>query len=165
MSQALPSGPTAPPITTKHVDRVGAGFLVAYCLAHFGALLAIFTPTLVTLAIRVAQIDRVHKVHNLSVILGAGAVVGLVAHPFFGRLSDRTTSRFGMRRPWLVGGALVGTSGTLVIALAHSIRLILVGNCLALTLAIGATARLRVEELLDRAPVALFLQIVSFQVD
>jgi MFS family permease len=150
VSQALPSGPAAPTITTKHVDRVGAGFLVAYCLAHFGALLAIFTPTLVTLAIRVAQIDRVHKVHNLSVILGAGAVVGLVAHPFFGRLSDRTTSRFGMRRPWLVGGALVGTSGTLVIALAHSIRLILVGNCLAhlgFTALIAALSALLVDQI------------------
>src|SRR5207248_640990 len=33
----------------------------------------------------------------------------------------------------------------------------LVGNRLALTLAIGAAAGLRVEELLDRAPVALFV--------
>src|ERR1051326_4492907 len=41
----------------------------------------------------------------------------------------------------------------------------LVGNPLALALAIGTAARLRVEDLLDRAPVALFAQIVALLVD
>ena len=32
----------------------------------------------------------------------------MVANPLAGALSDRTTSRFGRRRPWVLGGAAVG---------------------------------------------------------
>ena len=55
----------------------------------------------------------------------AGLVAGLlamVANPFFGRMSDRTSSPLGMRRPWLVIGLLGGSAGTLVVALAPPTR-------------------------------------------
>ncbi|MER7604662.1 MFS transporter [Nocardioides sp. NPDC127503] len=43
----------------------------------------------------------------LGTILGIGGLVSLIACPLAGRLSDRTASRFGRRRPWIVGGAIV----------------------------------------------------------
>ena len=39
---------------------------------------------------------------------GVGALVAVVANPLAGAFSDRTTSRFGRRRPWVLGGAAVG---------------------------------------------------------
>ncbi|MFJ6382598.1 MFS transporter [Kitasatospora sp. NPDC092039] len=47
-----------------------------------------------------------------------GRLVRLVA-PVAGHLSDHCTSRRGMRRPWILGGALVGLLGLLLLALAH----------------------------------------------
>ena len=39
-------------------------------------------------------------------MLGVGAVISLVANPLFGMLSDRSRSRRGRRRPFLLGGAV-----------------------------------------------------------
>jgi Na+/melibiose symporter-like transporter len=45
----------------------------------------------------------------------------MVANPFFGRLSDRTASPLGMRRPWMVMGLAGGSLGILTVALAPGI--------------------------------------------
>jgi MFS family permease len=60
-----------------------------------------------------------------------GALVALVSNPVFGALSDRTRSRFGRRRPWLVGGVLCGCASLAVIGLAPTINIVLLGWCLA----------------------------------
>ena len=52
---------------------------------------------------------------------GVGAVIALVANPFFGRLSDRTTSRLGMRKPWIVGGSLIGLGALFFLGLAGDV--------------------------------------------
>ena len=41
-------------------------------------------------------------------IVALNAIFGLVLSPFVGWLSDRTTSRFGRRLPYILGGAIVG---------------------------------------------------------
>ena len=55
----------------------------------------------------------------------------MVSNPLFGRLSDRTTSRLGMRRPWMLVGLAGGVVGTLTVALAPNIGVVLVGWCIA----------------------------------
>jgi MFS family permease len=57
--------------------------------------------------------------------------VAMFGNPFFGRMSDRTTSRLGMRRPWMVIGLGGGCLGILVVAVAPNIPLVLVGWCIA----------------------------------
>ena len=113
------------------VKRVGLGFIIAYAAAYFGSWIAILTPVVVTLALRVQQINPAGKAASLSLVLGVGAIFALLANPVFGKLSDRTRSRFGMRRPWLIAGVISGTLGLLVIAFAPNIPLVLVGWCLA----------------------------------
>jgi MFS family permease len=85
----------------------------------------------VSLAIKVQQVDAQTPARSLSLVLGIGAFVALTSNPVFGKLSDRTTSRLGMRRPWLLGGAVAGTLTLLVVATASSIFAILIGWCLA----------------------------------
>ena len=58
-----------------------------------------------------------------------GADFGFLASPFFGKLSDRTTSRFGMRRPWLIAGVIGTAIGLLIVAFAQTIPMILLGWC------------------------------------
>jgi MFS family permease len=55
----------------------------------------------------------------------------MVGNPFFGRMSDRTTSPLGMRRPWMVTGLAGGSLGILIVALAPSIPVVLAGWCIA----------------------------------
>ena len=42
----------------------------------------------------------------LSQVAFYGAIVASIANLLAGAISDRTTSRFGRRRPWMVVGAL-----------------------------------------------------------
>ena len=46
-------------------------------------------------------------------------------------MSDRTSSKLGMRRPWMVIGLVVGSLGVLVVALAPNIPVVLLGWCIA----------------------------------
>ena len=64
-------------------------------------------------------------------VTGIGALLAMVGNPFFGKLSDRTSSRLGMRRPWMVIGLVGGSLGILTVALAPSVPLVLVGWCVA----------------------------------
>ena len=114
---------------TEAARRVGWPFIAIYGLAWTGLWMALLPPILVGLAMRVREIDPAHATGSLSLVVGVGALLALFGNPFFGRLSDRTTSRFGMRRPWLIAGALGGLAGLLVIAEAASIPQLLLGWC------------------------------------
>lgn len=114
--------------TQGHADK---GFIIAYALAYFGLWTALLTPVVVSLAMKVQQVAPQAPARSLSLVLGVGALLALTSNPVFGKLSDRTTSRFGMRRPWLLGGAVAGTLALLVVATAQSVAVILIGWCLA----------------------------------
>src|SRR2546429_6676241 len=104
--------------------RVGPVFIAAYAAAYFGTWMALLTPIIVALPLRIAQIDAKGEAGDLSLILGIGAIFALVANPLFGKLSDRTRSRLGMRRPWIVGGGITGIIGLLLLSLAPPIPLL-----------------------------------------
>ena len=55
----------------------------------------------------------------------------MVGNPFLGKLSDRTSSSLGMRRPWMIIGLIGGSLGALTVALAPNIPVVLVGWCTA----------------------------------
>ena len=131
--------------------RVGWGFIALYALAYTGTWLALLTPMLVTIALRVRQLAPEHGAQSLSLILAIGAACAMLAGPVFGRLSDSTTSRFGMRRPWMAGGVGGGFFALLLIATANSMAMILVGWCLA-QLAFNAVLASIVPLLADQVP-------------
>lgn len=112
-------------------NPVGAGFVAVYALAYASLWLALLTPATVTLALRVRQMASGDSARLISEVLLAGALVALVSNPIFGALSDRTRSRFGRRRPYLLLGALVGLGALWLIAVAPGLRLVLIGWCLA----------------------------------
>ena len=114
------------------VNTPGWRFMALYAAAYLSTSLVLIAPLLVTLALKVdALVPEREAPSRLALVVGVGALVSLLANPFFGRLSDRTTSRFGRRRPWMVVGLLGGTLGVLVVALASSIGVVLVGWCTA----------------------------------
>lgn len=110
--------------------RVGWPFIAIYGMAYMGLWMALLPPILVGLAMRVSEIAPAHATGSLSLVVGVGALIALFGNPFFGSLSDRTTSRFGMRRPWLIAGATGGAVGLAVIATAVSVPQLLLGWCI-----------------------------------
>ena len=112
--------------------RVGPGFVVLYTLAFLSTSLLFLAPLLVTLALKVNSLVGTERAPNsLSLVAGVGGLLSIVANPFFGRMSDRTSGRWGRRRPWMVIGLLGGSAGILAIALAPGIAVVLVGWCIA----------------------------------
>jgi MFS family permease len=140
-----------PPATTPTVPDAPPRLIVAMALAQLGAYLTILTPVVVTMSIRVAQIAPDDKAAALGTVLSVGAVLALIGNPFFGAMSDRTTSRFGRRRPWLLGGMLVGFAGLLVVALGDSVAVLTVGWALA-QLGVNATLSTLTALLPDQIP-------------
>ena len=117
---------------SRSPTRVGPAFLSLYTLAFLGTSLVLVAPLLVTLALKVNSIVGTDRgPNNLSLVTGVGALVAMVSNPFFGRMSDRTSSRLGMRRPWMVIGLVGGSLGMLVVASARSIPVVLIGWCIA----------------------------------
>lgn len=119
-------GPGSP----EPAPRVGWGFVTLYALSYTGGSLVFLAPLLVSLALKVNGLVGLEAApRNLAMVTGTGSLLAIVANPLFGRLSDRTTSRAGMRRPWMVTGLVLGAAGTLVVATAPNIPLVLAGWC------------------------------------
>ena len=136
------------------VKRVGLGFISLYTLAYLGTVLVLIAPLLVTLALKVNSLVGIEQApSSLAIVTGTGALVAMVGNPFFGRMSDRTSSRLGMRRPWMVIGLVGGSLGVLVVALAPNIPVVLVGWCTA-QLSFNALLAAMVAVLPDQVPPA-----------
>eukprot|EP01048_Picozoa_sp_COSAG05_P020681 COSAG05_NODE_3579_length_1982_cov_14.750929_1_plen_368_part_00 len=71
-----------------------------------------------------------HKAASLGMLSTAGFSLSL-SMPFLGMLSDRMTGsfgqRFGRRRPFIIAGQLLNSSGLVVLALATSVELLTLG--------------------------------------
>jgi MFS family permease len=140
------------PLLAAH--RVGWGFISLYALAYIGTVLLFLAPLLVSLALKVNSLVGIERAPNsLALVAGVGALLAMFANPFFGRLSDRTSSRLGMRRPWMVIGLAGGSCGILVVAVAPSIAVVLIGWCIA-QLFFNALLAALVAVLPDQVPVA-----------
>ena len=134
--------------------RVGWGFITLYTLAFISTSLLFLAPLLVTLALKVNSLVGIERAPSgLAVVTGIAALLAMVGNPFFGKLSDRTASRLGMRRPWMVIGLVGGSLGILVVALAPSIPVVLIGWCIAQLLFNALLAAL-VAVLPDQVPAA-----------
>jgi Major Facilitator Superfamily len=112
--------------------RVGWGFISLYALAYMSTSLLFIAPLLVTLPLKVNSLVGIKQApDSLALVAGVGALLALVGNPFFGRMSDRTASRLGMRRPWMVTGLVGGSLGILIVAFAPNIAVVLAGWCIA----------------------------------
>ncbi len=142
----------APPSPAAH--RVGGRFISLYVLAFMSTNLVFLAPLLVTLPLKINALVGIERApSSLALVAGIGAIVAMFGNPFFGRMSDRTTSRLGMRRPWMVIGLAGGCLGILVVAAAPNIPVVLVGWCIA-QLFFNALLAAQVAVLPDQVPPA-----------
>ena len=135
------------------VRPVGWRFIVLYALAYMSTCLLFLAPLLVSLALKINSLVGLDAAPNsLALVAGVGAAVAVVANPFFGKLSDRTSSPLGKRRPWMVAGLAAGSLGVLIVSLANGIPLVLLGWCVA-QLGFNALLATMVAVLPDQVPV------------
>lgn len=114
------------------VAREPKGYLHSLSIAQFGIMLALMAPVMVTLALKIKRIAPEGQADSsLGLVLGVGAFVALIANPLAGRLSDRTMSKYGMRKPWIFAGALGGFLSLLIIGYAENVVTVLIGWSLA----------------------------------
>ncbi|MGO4105800.1 MFS transporter [Leifsonia sp. YAF41] len=129
--------------------RVPGRWIAAFATAWLGIWMAQLTPVQLLLP---AQIDKqlhpenwVDSVVAFGIISGIAGLCAIIAYPLTGALSDRTTSRFGRRRPWIAGGSVLFAAALLLLGVQQSLvgigvfwALALTGFCV-LTAALTAT--------------------------
>ncbi|WP_158854682.1 MFS transporter [Saccharothrix deserti] len=126
--------PVEPPPSREPGDaeppRLTTRYVWLLVLACTGAWMAYIAPMAYSLAIRIDQIAP-GRDEYLGYLTGVGGIVALLANPFVGVLSDRTRSRLGRRRPYLIAGTLVGMPALFVLGVAPDIAVLTIGWVLA----------------------------------
>ncbi|MFF2509231.1 MFS transporter [Streptomyces sp. NPDC058067] len=110
------------------VRRVGPGWVALYVLANVGMYIPLMAPTTFLMPEQIAQIDPVGKVGSYAWVSMMGAISGIVLAPLAGALSDRTTSRFGRRRPWLIVGSLACMAALVNVGLQTTVVGVAIGS-------------------------------------
>jgi MFS family permease len=129
--------------------RVPGRWMAAFATAWLGIWMAQLAPVQLLLPLQVesmrATTDWVDSVVSFGVISGIAGVFALIAYPVAGALSDRTTGRFGRRRPWILGGTLLFAVSLVLLGLQSTLvgvgafwSLAIIGFCV-LTAALTAT--------------------------
>jgi MFS family permease len=128
-----PTPDTTPaPLVPGAAGRTPRGYTPTLALTNFGVYLALLTPVMVSLSFKLQHITTSDDAATsaLGLVMGVGALFALITNPLVGRLSDRTASPLGMRRPWIVGGSVLGLLGFVVIGTGQQVWVVLVGWCL-----------------------------------
>ncbi|MFV0374390.1 MFS transporter [Microbacterium sp.] len=114
-----------------------AGYIVWLIIAQFVFFVALLGPAIVGIGIKIQDlvhagaIDANGATGAGAVLGGVGALFATVANVVFGRLSDRTTSKWGRRRIWLVLGSVIMLVGLAVMGIAPDLLWATVGWAIA----------------------------------
>jgi MFS family permease len=123
----------APAAYAEPQRAVTGAWIAAFGAAWLGVWMAQLGPFQVLVpqqvAIAVGSDDTtvdgwVPAVLAFGAISGIAGLCAIVAFPVTGFLSDRTTSRYGRRRPWIAGGAVLFSLSLILLGLVESIVLV-----------------------------------------
>jgi MFS family permease len=148
-----PASTAGPAALAEPVTPVQGGWVTLLFLANIGLWLGVYAPIQVLLPEQAQHLDRASKTLLLSAVMGAGALAALVTNPIAGALSDRTTSRWGRRHPWTVGGAVLGAAGLAILAVAPDAVVMMAGWFVAQA-GLGVMLATLTSALPDRVPAA-----------
>lgn len=94
---------------------------------QFAALLPVVIPAQILLFVARGAAGNAQQALFLGAMAALGAVVALILQPTIGALSDRTRSRHGRRRPYILAGAAGLLVGLTLLAVTHTIGLFIAG--------------------------------------
>lgn len=147
-STATPEGGTVSVFAEPRV-RVSGGWIALFAAAWLGIWMAQLTPVQLLLPLQIeSHVESTYWVDAVvafGIISGIAGVAAFITFPLTGLLSDRTTSRFGRRRPWIAGGAVIFAIGLILLGLQENLigigvfwTVSIIGFCV-LTAALTAT--------------------------
>lgn len=123
--------PALEPALETPTASVGRGWVSLLSIANLGLYIGYFGPLQELLPNQVQNIDPADKTTALGIVTAVGALVAVLAGPLCGALSDATSSRFGRRRPWIAGGAVVGCAGLALLSGQRGLIGVTLGWCVA----------------------------------
>ncbi|HEY7343654.1 MAG TPA: MFS transporter [Ktedonobacterales bacterium] len=94
---------------------------------QFAALLPVVIPAQILLFVAPGSAGNAQQALFLGAMAALGAVTALILQPTIGALSDRTRTRFGRRRPFMLAGAGGLLVGLALLALSHVLALFIGG--------------------------------------
>ena len=109
--------PEALQVPTK---AVSPSFQVLLTLANTVIWLSILPIGQILLPTQIAAFNAASRFSNLAIATSVGVLAALLTNPIAGALSDRTTSRLGRRRPWLIAGTVLSAATLVLLANASS---------------------------------------------
>jgi len=109
--------PEALQVPTKAVNP---SFQVMLALANTVIWLSILPIGQILLPTQIAAFNAATRFSNLAIATSVGVLAALLTNPIAGALSDRTTSRLGRRRPWLIAGTVLSAATLVLLANASS---------------------------------------------
>ena len=136
-------------------------FLVLYGVANMVIGIGNITLATVLLPRQIASMVSANQTGTFTLIVGVGAVAAVLTNPLVGMLSDRTTSRFGRRRSWLVAGGILTVAAVLLLSIAPSLLLVFV-EWIFLEIAINLVQASLTAILPDQVPVRQRATVSAF---
>ena len=137
----MPSGMTS--VIREHhwlaepTEPAKKSYVVWLIVAQLVFFIALLGPAIVGIGIKIQSLVAAGAIPEngntaaAAVLGGFGALFATVANVVFGRVSDRTRSRFGRRRIWIVAGTVIMTLAFIIMALAPSLFWATVGWSIA----------------------------------
>jgi MFS family permease len=119
---------TVPEALQKPTKRVGVVFSTVFLLSNLALWLkfAVLTFLIPAQLPGMGITDGAQQAFYVSIVGAIGSAFALVANPVFGAFSDRTTGRFGRRRPYLIVGGILGAAAAGALAFAGDVITLIV---------------------------------------
>jgi MFS family permease len=140
----MPSGMTAATTVVREhhwfaepTEPAKKSYVAWLLIAQLIFFIALLGPAIVGIGIKIQSLVAAGAIPEnggtaaAAVLGGFGALFATLANVIFGRLSDRTRSRLGRRRIWIVSGTVIMTVAFAIMALAPSLFVATVGWSLA----------------------------------
>lgn len=105
----------------KMPKRLAWGLLIG-CISWMGSYIGLNSTLLPA---RIGVLDPVNKVKLVATFAAIAMIVALFANIIEGALSDRTRSKLGKRKPWIIGGSIISVMLFFVISWSPTIPILL----------------------------------------
>ncbi len=112
-------------------DRLPKKQIVLALLAQLTLYIAFVAPSSFSLAVRIQALAPDARNTALAFAIGIPCTIVIFLTPLVGVLSDRTRSKLGRRRPWLLLGVLTGMVGAAIIGFLPNLGALITGWTIA----------------------------------